>query len=269
MSWELFDAHVHLADERLTSSLPEILASYEDIQLGKAVLVGTSPADWPEVFTIATHDERFIPAVGLHPWKVNAAPDDWQDQLLHYLEKGVTVIGEIGLDQWIEGHDIERQREAFAWQLSRAAERNLPTSIHCLKAHEPLLHILRSTQLPERGFKLHAYNGPVDTIQPLLDLGAYFSVNAGQLKPNAKKIYELIQLVPDDRLLLETDAPNFPPLPEHREFALDDPDLCHPGNIRAAYRALAELRDCAIADLAKSVASNFDRYFLAARKPII
>lgn len=259
---ELFDAHVHLTDQRLKPSLPAILQSYRTIGLKRAIVVGTTPADWANVLELALQDERTIPAVGLHPWQVNEAPADWQDQLLHYLEQGVSVIGEIGLDQWIEGHDIERQRGAFAWQLSLAAERNLPTSIHCLKAHEPLLQTLRSTQLPARGFKLHAYNGPVETMRPLLDLGAYFSFNAGQLKPNAKRIYELIQLVPDDRLLVETDAPNFPPPPEHHEFALNDPDLCHPGNILAAYRALAEQGDCPVEDLARNVAGNFDRYFL-------
>ena len=264
MTVELLDAHVHLTDERLKGSRSLILTDYETVHLKKAIVVGTSPSDWPDVLELSGQDKRFVPAVGLHPWKVNDAPADWQDQFLHFLEEGVSVIGEIGLDQWIEDHDIERQQEAFAWQMSLAAERNLPTSDHCLKAHEPLLKTLRSIDLPERGFKLHAYNGPVDTMQPLLDLGAYFSFNAGQLRPNAKRIYELIRLVPDDRLLVETDAPNFQPPPERREFSLDDPELCHPGNIRAGYRALAELRNCPMEDLTKEVTKNFDRYFLAA-----
>ena len=261
MNVELLDAHVHLTDKRLKQSLPAIFQSYADIHLAKALVVGTCPKDWSEVIEFCAQDARFIPAVGLHPWKINNAPPDWRDRLLHCLEQGLTVIGEIGLDQWIQGHDIERQQAAFAWQLSLAAERNLPTSIHCLKAHEPLLQTLRSMPLPTRGFKLHAYNGPVDTMRPLLDLDAYFSFNAGQFKPNAKRVYQLITQVPDDRLLIETDAPNFQLPPERQEFSLNDPELCHPGNIRVAYREIAELRNCSVEALAEKVAENFQDYF--------
>lgn len=261
MSFKLTDAHVHLADKCLKDSLSSILSSYEEIGLAKAIVVGTRPDDWPKVIDLAAKDERFVPAVGLHPWEVNEAPPDWQDQLLGYLDQGVTVLGEIGLDQWIENHDIEAQIPSFGWQFAIAAERNLPTSIHCLKAHEALLQTLRSATLPKRGFKLHAYNGPADTMKPLLDLGAYFSFNAGQLKPNAKRIYELLKIVPDDRLLIETDAPNFQTPSELREFELEDSNLCHPGNLRAAYRAIAQERGISMEALAEQVAENFQRYF--------
>lgn len=251
--------------------MPKILSAYDQVGLGNAVVVGTSPEDWADVVALAEKDQRLIPAIGLHPWRVNNAPKGWRDQMLSYLDQGVSVIGEIGLDQWIEDYDIELQQSAFLWQLSLATERNLPTSIHCLKAHEPLLHTLKAANLPARGFKLHAYNGPVDTIRPLLDLGAHFSFNAGQLKPKAKNIRELIQLVPNDRLLIETDAPDFLPPPELREFELgaaatgdSSPPLNHPANIRASYKAIAELSGNSFADLAEQVALNFERYFLAA-----
>lgn len=261
MPQALYDAHVHLADPSLIDTIENVRSVYDSIKLAKAIVVGTCPRDWPKVVDLAAQDERFIPAIGLHPWQVNDAPSDWQDQLLSFLTEGIKVIGEIGLDQWIEGHDIEAQTAAFEWQFAIAAKHNLPTSIHCLKAHEPLLPSLSHNEIPQRGFKLHAYNGPVDTIKPLLDMGAYFSFNAGQLKPNAKRVYELIKCVPDDRLMIETDAPNFQPPSELREFELDDPELCHPGNLRVAYRAIAKERGLSTEDLTEQVAENFRRYF--------
>lgn len=260
--FSLYDAHVHLASDALGNEFSKIISSYAEIGLRKAVIIGTSPNDWQKVLELAAEDERFIPGIGLHPWKVNQAPADWQKLFLSHLGQGVKVIGEIGLDQWIEGYDIERQLEAFRWQLGVATERNLPTSIHCLKAHEPMLQTLRTAILPKRGFKLHAYNGPLNMMQPLLDLGAYFSFNAGQLKPNAKRVRELIKLVPDDRILIETDAPDFLPPPELREFELNDLELCHPGNIRAGYKAIAGLRGSSMEQLAKKVGENFQRYFM-------
>jgi TatD DNase family protein len=259
----LYDAHVHLAAPALHAEFEDILEAYSKIDLRRAVVVGTSPGDWPGVIELAASDERFIPAIGLHPWQVNHASGDWRKDFDSCLNRDVAVVGEIGLDQWIKDHDIEAQQEAFEWQLSIAAERNLPTSIHCLKAHEPMLQSLRSTKLPERGFKMHAYNGPATTLKPLLELGAHFSFNAGQLKPNAKRVRELIRAVPADRLLVETDAPDFLPPNELREFRLEASDLCHPANLRIGYRAIAEVRGCGEEELIQVARDNFVRYFFS------
>lgn len=269
MSSHLYDAHIHLADPRLSQEIDTILSTYQVIGLNKAIVVATSPEDWDAVLTICQMSHCLIPALGLHPWKVNHAPRDWAEQLDQHLDNGLGLIGEIGLDQWIPGHEIGKQLEAFRWQFSLAAQRNLPTSIHCLKAHEPLLEALRSLELPARGFKLHAYNGPRETLAPLLEMGAYFSFNAGQLKPGAKKLRELIRLVPRDRILVETDAPEFLPPAEYREFSLKAicndaalPPGNHPANIRAAYRGIAAIRGEQIEPFAENVARNFVRYFL-------
>ncbi|MEO0509135.1 MAG: TatD family hydrolase [Verrucomicrobiota bacterium] len=262
MSPSFYDAHVHLASPVLSQEIKGLSAAYDTINLNRAIVVGTSPDDWAQVLDLAGRDKRFVPAVGLHPWHVNEVQNDWQGRFLSFLDKGISVIGEIGLDQWVDRYDIELQREAFEYQLAAATERNLPTSIHCLKAHQPLMEVLRGMELPKRGFKLHAYNGPIETMKPLLDLGAHFSFNAGQLKPNAKRVCELIKLVPDERLLIETDAPDFLPPRELQEFQLGDPNLCHPANIRAGYRALATLRGCRLEIFAESIGKNFLRYFM-------
>ncbi len=263
----LYDAHNHLADPALAPQRHAIHASLSDIGLQAAVVNGTGPQDWPDVLELARRDPRIIPAVGLHPWQVNTAPADWQAQFLQSLEGGARAIGEIGLDQWIEGHDIERQQTAFRWQLARAVERNLPVSIHCLRAMGPLLETLREVRLPARGFHLHAYNGSPENIEELVRLGAYFSFNAGQLKPGAKTAPAAIRAVPADRLLIETDAPDMRPPPEFREFELPEPaagrPLNHPANLRGAYRAIAALRAIDFAALAPQIQTNFTRYFLS------
>lgn len=262
----LCDAHVHLADPRLNGWLPAILESYDRIGLAKAVVVGTSPTDWERVVQLCAGDPRLIPALGLHPWQVPSAPNDWREGLQAGLARGVRVIGEIGLDQWVEGHDLKAQLEAFRWQFALAAKHNLPTSIHCLKAHGPLLETLQAVKRPDRGFKVHAYNGPAEAFDALLRLGAYFSFNAGQLKPNARRIVELIRRIPEDRLLIETDAPDFMPTPDHREFELQTPEGAaptnHPGNLRRAYATIAKLRGSNTEALQDAVAANFERYFL-------
>lgn len=263
----LYDAHIHLADAAFEHFRQPIDIAYATIGLKHAVVVGTGPADWGAVLQCCKHDPRFIPAIGLHPWQVNDAPNNWQQHFLESLERGAQVIGEIGLDRWIEGHDIEQQQTAFRWQLAQATERNLPTSIHCLKAIGPLMETLRSVALPKRGFHLHAYNGPIELIPQLVELGAYFSFNAGQLKPNKSKVPERIRAVPVDRLLIETDAPDMLPAPERRSYALihrtNGKHMTHPATLIDAYTAIAEIRNSALDILSNQVAQNFHTYFIA------
>ena len=260
---KLYDSHLHLADPRLGPYLAQIAPDYHAIGLSHAVVVGTSPEDWSRVVQICQSDPRYLPAIGLHPWQVHEAPADWKDRFRQHIDSGVEIIGEVGLDQWVEGYDIEKQIEAFRFQFEVAAQCNLPTSIHCLKAHEPLLRLLKEISIPERGFKLHAYNGPCDTITKFLNYGAYFSFNAGQLKPNATRVREIITSVPKDRLLIETDAPDFSPIDEFRAFDLLDETakLNHPANLAASYEAVASLRNQRLGDLERDVHENFERYF--------
>lgn len=231
-------------------------------------MVGTGPNDWPEVIRIARSDSRFLPAIGLHPWQSREAPQGWREDFENHLDQGIRIIGEIGLDQCFDHHDIDMQLEIFRWQFEHATKHNLPTTVHCLKAHEALLQTLQEAAIPKRGFALHAYNGPTDTIDPLLEMGAYFSINGGQLKSNARRVRSLIRAVPDDRLLIETDAPDFLPPPSQQVYTLQKKRetpaeaLNHPGNLRAGYKAIALERGCSMAKLTECVSDNFIRYFL-------
>lgn len=215
-----------------------------------SVVNGTSPSDWPTVLELANQDASVLPAIGLHPWKVKDAPSDWQTQFLQALPKA-RAIGEIGLDQWIEDVDIEQQQAAFRWQLAQAAERNLPVSIHCLKASEPLLRVLKSAALPTRGIHLHAYSGSAEQVKVFAELGTYFSFNAAQFKPNAKKVLTAVREIPADRLLIETDAPDTLQVGE---------DAC--AFLKRGYQHVAELRGVSTESLAQQVTDNFKRYFL-------
>jgi len=125
-----------------------------------------------------------------------------------------------------------------------------PVSIHCLKAGDALLHLLKENTLPRRGFHLHAYSGSAEQVSQFAELGAHFSFHAGQMQPNAKKAPAAVQAVPADRLLVETDAPD----------SLGGDDA--PAFLRKSYESIAELRSSPVDALAEQVAANFERYFL-------
>ncbi|MEM1222377.1 MAG: TatD family hydrolase [Verrucomicrobiota bacterium] len=270
MSTKLYDAHVHLADPAFDKHRAQVDADLETIGLGGAIVNGTCPDDWDTVFQVSASNPCYKAAIGLHPWKVNDAPAGWKSDFADRLDRGVELVGEIGLDKWIRGYDLERQIDAFSFQLGEATKRNLPVSIHCLKAIGPLMGLLREAALPQRGFHIHAYGGPLELIPELIELGAYFSFNAGQLRPDRPEVAERIRAVPPNRILIKTDAPAFKPLPEYEAFVLpeaeDEQEVNHPANLKMGYLAISQIRGVSLTTLAAQVEANFLSYFTEARE---
>jgi TatD DNase family protein len=262
-SW--FDAHNHLQDERLAPFLEEIVAAVEREGIRAMVVNGSAEADWPAVAALADRYPWVVPSFGYHPWYVKERTADWQANLLRFLDRARGAVGEIGLDRWVKDHDLALQEELFVWQMGVAAERNLPASIHCLQAWGRLLELLRAGPRPARGFVLHSFGGPKEMIAPLAELGAYFSLPGYFALERKVRQRETFRLVPRDRLLIETDAPD-QLLPEERTaYPLRDPGtgkpINHPANLGAVYRFAADLLNEPVETLATRVEENFRGVF--------
>ena len=236
MQGTLFDAHCHPCGRLSKANL--------------SVVNGSSPKDWTEVVELAKNSHKVIPAIGLHPWRVNEVADNWQSQFLDALPHA-QVIGEIGLDRWISDSNLERQEAAFCWQLKQASLHDLPVSIHCLRASGALLKVLTSQKIPQRGFHLHAYNGSAQQVAQFAEMGAYFSFHAGQLNQYSKKAVAAAQSIPIERILLETDAP------ETIEKSNNATSY-----LTRAYELVAELRNMSIELIQEQVEANFRRLFI-------
>jgi len=228
------------------------------------VVNGSCEEDWPDVLALARAHPQVLPSFGYHPWYVHERSPEWQKHLIHLLDRVPSGIGEIGLDRWKPGLVYDGQEEVFLTQLRLAAERNLPASIHCLRAWGRLHELLRANPRPQRGFLLHSYGGPQELIAPLASFGAYFSFPGYFLHERKARQREVFKRVPPDRLLIETDAPDQLPPDSCNSHPLMDPDgkpINHPANLAAIYRHLA----CAYQEkpqiLAERVEQNFRRLF--------
>jgi len=261
----LFDAHNHLQDVRLAPCRTEFLRQLPEAGLVHMVVNGTCEDDWPQVLALAKSTPYVIPSFGYHPWRVKKRSANWQTVLTQYLDAAPAAVGEMGLDAWIKDHDLAEQREVFVWQLRLAARRNLPASIHCLEAWDTLLEALRSEPRPSCGFLLHSFGGPQEMIEPLVELGAYFSLPGYFAHERKLAQREAFLRVPSDRLLIETDAPS-QALPANRvEFPLPDAadgrPVNHPANLGAVYRFASELLGIRLEALTHQVERNFNRIF--------
>lgn len=261
----LYDAHNHLQDERFAGRQAELLQACRQAGLVRMVVNGSCEQDWPEVLALARTYPEVLPSFGYHPWYVVERTESWLKELQRHLDATASAVGEIGLDRWKPDLSYEGQEEVFVAQLELAAERNVPASIHCLQAWGRLYELLRRHRRPACGFLLHSYGGPAEMVQPLADLGAYFSLPGYFAHARKTRQQEVFRRIPLERLLIETDAPDQRLPPERQLCPWMDPrtgrPLNHPANLPAVYRFAAELREMPVETLAAQVEANFHRLF--------
>ena len=254
-----YDAHLHL------QLLPEIpgqdeLSEYRDAGIRKMVVNGSVEQDWEAVASLA-QDSLIRPAYGLHPWHVANQTDTWYEQLVEQLEKSPNaLIGEIGLDKWIRTSSLKEQIPVFKKQLDLALEREIPPTIHCLQAWGTLLEILRDRGPFSGGFLLHSYGGPAEMVESFAKLGAYFSLSGYFARSDKARKLEAFKVIPEERLLIETDAPDMLPPPELRvmeEVDKEGKPINHPLNLIRIYDWAAKLRGSEPEAFQQQIEQNF------------
>ena len=267
----IYDAHNHFQDPRFDHlKRGSVLGELVHFGLRAMVVNGTEPGDWEAVAQLAVaFPGTIIPSFGVHPWFVDQAEGEWLEDLRHRVDSasGIVGIGEVGLDRWIEDPDEEKQDTVFRAQLRLATERNLPLTIHCLKAWGPLLEVLRSEDLPKRGFLIHSVGASPEVIKELAFLGGYFSVSGSFADPEKKKYQAALKEIPPDRLLIETDAPDMVPPEDYRIVTEEDPKtgkvINHPFNLLTTYVFVREFLELDDEALVLRVHENFTGFFLS------
>lgn len=263
---ELFDAHCHPHFASLAPFLENALSVARRVGLAGAVVNGTSQADWSRVGDFCRSHDWARPAYGIHPWQAPGRTADWEGELRALLEASpIASVGEIGLDLWVEGHDLADQTALFLRQLAIAREYRRPATIHCVRAWEPLRQCLRKHPAPEAGFLLHAYSGPENLIPFFAERGAYFSFSPSFLAERKQSRREAFRLMPRERILIETDAPDLGPPADRNprpltEAATGKP-LNHPANLDLSLESLAFILALEPSATAALTAENWRRLF--------
>jgi TatD DNase family protein len=262
MEW--IDCHNHMQDPSLMANLDSVLEHARRAGVSRLVCNGSAESDWEDVLKLAQTHPEVMPSFGLHPWYVHERSSQWLPRLEEFLDRVPSAVGEIGLDRWIEPRNEVEQEAVFREQLRLARRRQLPATIHCLRAWGWLMDVLRAEGPFPAGFVLHAYGGSTELIQPLVEWGAYFSFAGTVLEAKRERAREALRQVPADRLLLETDAPDLLPPEAFRSHVLHSREgklLNEPGNLAAIGRGIAALRGVTEAQLAETVWENTGRLF--------
>ena len=253
------DAHNHLQDPRLGDSAV-VIAAMKAAGVRRCVVNATCENDWQAVAALATAYPGFvIPAFGIHPWRADTASEGWQGRLAEMLEKHpLASIGECGIDGWVTSPPLEIQIPVFREQLRLARERDLPVTIHCLKAWDALFASFAESPPPQR-FLMHSFGGSIEIARRLIPLGAWFSFSGYFLSERKSAVLEVFRHLPIDRILLETDAPDMRP-PEPVITHPLSGNHNHPANLSSIGNALASALGIAPEILAAQTTANADLY---------
>ncbi|MFM7181332.1 MAG: TatD family hydrolase [Verrucomicrobiales bacterium] len=256
------DAHNHLHDSRLPPLDAGFVASLQDLGIGRAVVNGTRESDWSEVARLAREFPGFvIPSFGLHPWHVADRTPAWLETLAGYLEQFPGCpVGEIGLDRWVKGPDINIQSGVFVSQMELAADLGRAVTIHCLKAWEDLER--QWPTLPRRPGRclLHGFTGSPDRARVWIEDGCLLGFGGYALQPRKGAARETFSSMPLENILIETDAPDMAAPEECRTHHLDNPRRHHPGNLARYAEILGTWRGLPPSELSQRLQENFHRW---------
>lgn len=213
----IFDTHAHYCDHQFDEDRTSLLSKFNENGIRYVTEVCAAMEDLDRIIALANEYDFIYAALGVHPSVVDELTEQDMLEIKEACSnKKVVAIGEIGLDyHYDDGPDSDMQKKWFVRQLNLAREVRLPVSIHSREACKDTLDILHSEKAEEIGGVIHCYSYSEEALREFLDMGFYIGIGGVVTYKNAKKIKDVVKVLPLDRLVLETDCPYLAPTP-HR-----------------------------------------------------
>ena len=248
----LIDSHCHLDDDRFDESRDEVLAQARAAGVTRVVVPATTANRWEKVQQVCRQPGCHA-AYGLHPMFVQQHHLAHLRELDEWLERERPVaVGECGLDFFQSRVDEKWQKQLFVDQLVLAASYELPVIVHARKAMDEVIQLLRKHA--RNGGVVHSFAGSEQQARQLFDHGFKLGIAATVGFARAQKLRAVVASMPDQALLLESDAPDQPGA-AHRG------DLNQPAFIVEHLQVMADLRQVSFTDLASQLTHNAEQLF--------
>jgi TatD DNase family protein len=256
----LVDSHCHLEYKGLVEEQTEVLARARAAGVGAFLNISTRQSEWDQVVATAAREPDVFASVGIHPHEADAHQDLGRAALLEATRHPkVIAIGETGLDYYYDKSDREAQKSLFRMHIDVARETQLPIIIHTRDAEEDT-HAILADEMEKGAFPalIHCFTASADFAEKVLALGLTISLSGIVTFKNAKDLQAVATIVPDDRLLVETDSPFLAPVP-HRGR------VCEPAYVADTAAFVAGLRGTDVEQLTAKTTANFFNLFSKAR----
>ncbi len=258
----MIDSHCHLAGDEFAADLAEVVARAKQAGLSGAmcILAAGDAAEEAAIARVQALWPEVRVSLGIHPHQAGTfagnVPAAVQMVKAAAAARRAVAIGEIGLDYHYDFSPRDVQQEVFAAQGGLARELDLPVAIHTREAQDDTFRILRAT--PGIRGVFHCFTGDRAMAGAALDLGFSLSFAGIVTFPKAAELREVARMVPDDRILAETDSPYLAPIPYRGQRN-------EPARVARVVETLAEIRGVQREAMAELVTRNFHTLFGAVR----
>jgi TatD DNase family protein len=255
MNIELFDSHAHYDDNRFKNDYDQVIKKAMDSGVKYILNAGADIRSSKKGIEIAQKHNNMHVAVGVHPHDVKDLTDKDLDVLADLCKNPkVVAVGEIGLDYYYDNSPRELQKAWFEKQIDLAKNLKLPVIVHDRDAHQDCMDIIKKAAPFENQGVFHCFAGSLEMATELLKMNFYLSVGGPVTFKNAKKTVEIIEKIPLERLLIETDCPYLAPEP-HRGERNDS------SYVLLVAQRIAQIRNLQIEEVAKITTDNAKRLF--------
>jgi len=241
----VIDAHAHLCDPVFDPDRPAVLERARRAGVTRVLCVGETLEDAQRNLELAAAHEMLWPAAGLYPTTLDLQEAERMIAFIRRHRGRLRAIGEVGLDRWKVQDEEGRalQEEIFRRFIRLSRELDLPLNIHSRSAGRRTLEVLEE-EGPCRAL-LHAFDGKAALAVRGLDLGCSFSIPPSVIRSRQKQ--KLLDRLPLERILLESDSPVLGPEPGARN---------EPANITVSLEAVSEMKGCAVGEAARVTSEN-------------
>ncbi|TNH04411.1 YchF/TatD family DNA exonuclease [Testudinibacter sp. TR-2022] len=253
----IVDSHCHLDSldyEKLHKNMDEVVDKAKARDVQHLLSISTTLSGFERLQTALSHRHEVSLSCGVHP--LNVEDEDFDAEKMQRLAQDpkVVAIGECGLDYYYSVENKAKQQVIFSQQIEIAKQLNKPLIIHTRAAREDTMALLQQGQAQQCGGVLHCFTENQWMADQALELGFYISVSGIITFRNAQEIRDVIQTVPLDRLLVETDSPYLAPVPYRGKQN-------QPAYVREVCEYLAVLKGVSAVELAQITTQNFERLF--------
>lgn len=210
----IFETHAHYDDEKFDEDREELLQRLPEEGITGVVNVGASISSTKASLELAEGYDYIYAAVGVHPSETAELNEEnfaWLSDMAD--RPKVVAVGEIGLDYYWKEPEPRIQKKWFERQMNLAREKKLPIIVHSRDAAKDTLDMIKACAGGSIGGVIHCYSYGVEMAREYLDMGFYLGVGGVVTFNNAKKLKEVVEYAPLDRILLETDCPYLAPVP--------------------------------------------------------
>lgn len=209
----LVDSHCHLNFPEISQNIHAVRQLMHDSQVGHALCVCVTLDKFPEVLSLAEQYDNFYASVGVHP-DYEDIEEPSVDKLLELAQHPkVVAIGETGLDYFRLTGDLEWQRKRFRTHIRAAILADKPLIIHTRSAAEDTLRIMQEEGAHQIGGVMHCFTESLAVAEAAIKMGFYISFSGIVTFKNATQLKQVAQMIPLDKMLVETDSPYLAPVP--------------------------------------------------------